>query len=283
MDKNILDNMSGQELVELIDDQVVGLDDLDNSAVGKIMDFEIDMLCFGSGDMALIRRCAELLDKRNERRELEKNNVVDVINKSLKEHVIITEEQIKKPKAKVIRKKHFVLRKAGVAVAIIAIMIATTVLASAAFGVNIFEYISKIVRSDEGKKIDVDDFTFHNAGEVKQYSSVEEMIEKENLNVMYPTKWPNGITLDSVRIANGTNGTTIVQFHTNDINTTVEIELAVSEFNSSNRDKYISNGIEFTLDNYDTFAASCYYNGNRYFIGAKTRKDLITIIDNLKE
>ena len=40
MDKNLLDNMSGQELKEMINDEIITLEDLDNTALEKILDFE---------------------------------------------------------------------------------------------------------------------------------------------------------------------------------------------------------------------------------------------------
>ena len=283
MDKFILDNMSGRELKEMIDNEVITLEGLDNEALGKIMNFEIDMLCLGTGDMEMIHRCSELMDERNEHRELDKEKFMNIIRETEKEHVVIVDDDTAKNKAKVTGRKHIAFRRIGLVAAVMAVLMSVTVVASAAFGVNIFEYIGKIVRQDEGSQIVVDDFTFYHNGEAKRYSSIEEMIEQEKLDIMYPTKWPEGIELDSVRIANGTNGNTIVQFYTNNSNTTVEIELYASEFSSSSDDKYVSNGIEYTLDSYDTFSASCYYNGNRYFIGANTRNELLTIIDNFEE
>ena len=284
MDKNLLDNMSGQELKEMINDELITLEDLDNTALEKILDFETDMLCFGTGDMTTIRRCSELLNKRNDSDVFNKDKIISIIDKVKREHVIIVdEEKTQESKAKVIRGKHIILRRIGLVAAITAVLMSVTVLVAAAFGVNILEYISKIVRQDEGSQLNVDGFTFYHNGEARQYSSIEEMIVEENLNIMYPTKWPEGIELDSVRIANGTNGNTIIQFYTNDVNTTVEIELAAPIFDSSSEDRYISNGVEYNLDVYGTFVASCHYRNSSYYICANSKKELITIIDNLKE
>ena len=81
MDKNLLDNMSGQELKEMINDEIITLEDLDNTALEKILTFETDMLCFGTGDMTIIRRCSELLNKRNDSDVLNKDKIISIIDK----------------------------------------------------------------------------------------------------------------------------------------------------------------------------------------------------------
>ncbi len=284
MDKNLLDNMSGQELKEMINDEIITLEDLDNTALEKILDFETDMLCFGTGDMTTIRRCSELLNKRNDSDVLNKDTIISIIDKVKREHVIIVdEEKTQESKAKVIRGKHIILRKIGLVAAITAVLMSVSVLVAAAFGVNILEYISKIVRQDEGSQINVDGFTFYHNGEARQYSSIEEMIVEENLNIMYPTKWPEGIELDSVRIANGNNGNTIVQFYTNDINTNLEIEMNAAEIYGNSEEIYVYRNIIFKINHNDIFVASCHYRNSSYYICANSKKELITIIDNLKE
>jgi len=64
-DKDILDNLKGQEIKELIIDRKITLEELDTSALEKLLDYETDMLCLDMGDMELIRACAARLDELN--------------------------------------------------------------------------------------------------------------------------------------------------------------------------------------------------------------------------
>lgn len=286
--KNIsLDNMSGQELKEMIDDEIIALEDLDNTALEKILDFETDMLCFGTGDMTIIRRCSLLLNKRNDVDSLNKDGVISIIDKAEKEHVIIVdEENTDKSKATVIRGKRVILRRIGLVAAVMAVLMSVTMLVAAAFGVDIIEYISKIVRQDEGEEINVDGFTFHNGGEVKQYSTIEEMVKSEGFNVLFPNKLPDGITVKTVILSKSVHGNDSIHITTNDVNTCVFIEINGNAPNGSHSDSvvYESNNTQYYIFRDDeTFFASCYYNNCYYSIQAKSYNDLIFIIDNMKE
>lgn len=286
MDKNLLDNMSGQELKEMIDDVIITLEDLDNTALEKILTFETDMLCFGAGDMTTIRRCSELLNKRNDSDVLNKDKIISIIDKVKREHVIIVdEEKTQESKAKVIKRKHIILRKIGLVAAVMAVLMSVTVLVAAALGVNIIEYISKIARQDVGAEMVADDFTFYHNGEAKQYSSIEEMIEKENLDIMYPTKWPEGFKVDRVTMYLSERNTNIIQMITNDSNVCIYVEINSKETNGSHSDcsVYQHNGVTYYIFYDNTVYASCYYNGCHYSIQANNYEDIILIIDNMRK
>ncbi len=284
MDKILLDNMSGQELKEMIDDEIITLEDLDNTALEKILDFETDMLCFGTGDMTIIHRCSELLNERKNADTLTKESIISIICKAEKERVIIIdEEKTQKSEAKVIKRKNITLRKIGLVAAILTLMIATTTLVAAAFGVNILEYIGKIARQEEGSQIVVDDFTFYHNGESKQYSSIEEMIEEEKFNIMYPTKWPKSISIESIKINDNEHENQQVHVVTNDIYVTFFIEFNAKEPDAFDSDTvYKKNGMLFYIYQDDVCFATSYYDGNYYYVKAKNYDEVILIIDNLK-
>ncbi|MBR5779232.1 MAG: hypothetical protein IKY21_01245 [Clostridia bacterium] len=287
MDKNLLDNMSGQELKEMINDEIITLEDLDNTALEKILDFETDMLCFGAGDMTTIRRCSELLNKRNDSDVLNKDKIISIIDRVKREHVIIVdEEKTQESKAKVIRGKHIILRRIGLVAAIITVLMSVTVLVAAAFGVNIFEYISKIVRQDEGSQINVEQFTFHNGGEIKYYSSIEDMVEEQKWCIMHPTKLPENVTIEKITMYATTRGNDEICIITNNNNIKISIEK-----NAENKDIwenhdsfYESNGTKYYVFQEDgVYLAICYHNGDYYSIQSNNYDELILIIDNLKE
>lgn len=278
--------MSGQELKELIDNEIITLEELDNTALEKILNFETDMLCFGTGDMNTIRRCSELLNERNDSDILNKDKIISIIDKVQSEHIIIVSEETKhEPEAKVIKRKHITLRRIGLVAAILALMVATNTLVSAAFGINIFEYISKIVRQDEGTQMVVDDFTFYHNGEAKQYSSIEEMIEEENLNIMYPTKWPDGITIDRISVLPSESGGQILQMLTNDAQTNLVIKLNAPNSSTEVKDNELYNkgDLQYYIFYNDGCFAYCFKNGNSYSFQARNREEILIIIDSMKE
>ncbi len=288
MDKKILDNMSGQELKELIDDEVVTLEEINNIGLEKIMNFEIDMLCFGTGDMNLIRCCAELIEQRNNDEVLNKAQISSVINKVQAEHVIIEDYPEKSPKAYSVKRVR-IFRKIGLVAAIIALLLAGTTLVAAAFGVNIFEYLSNVVRQDEGTEVSVDNYTISHDGKYKKYSTIEELITNEGLeesNIMYPSKWPKGISPQSAQISKSTHGEKCIQIMTNNANTKIVIELMANTHkdNFNNNEVYESHDTTFyILAEEDLYFAFCYKDGNEYSIQANNYDNLIFIIEHLKE
>lgn len=277
-----LDNMTGQEIKEMIEKDNISLEQLDDSSLEKIMSYEIDMLCFNSGDMMTIRRCAMIINERDNDNTLTKDSVISIIDKTEKEHITIVNEKEQLPKAKII-KKHITLRRIGLVAAVITVILATTALLASAFNVNIFEYISEIVRKDQGSRIDVDGFTFYHNGESKQYSSIEEMIEKENLDIMYPTKWPEGIYVVTTQLVTEINGNTVVQFFTNNVAINFEVELNSSPKTSNSDQSYEHNGVLYHIVKHDIYTAACNYKGKNYYISADTKEKLILIIENIKE
>ena len=287
MDKKSLDNMSGQELKEMIDNEIITLEELDNTALEKILDFETDMLCVDTGDMTTIRRCSELLNKRNDVDSSNKGGIVSIIDKAASERVIIVDEdKTHESKAKVIRGKHIILRRIGLVAAIMAVLMSLTVLVAAAFGVNIFEYISNIVRQDEGSQINVDNFTFYNGGEATYYTSIEDIVKEQGCCIMYPTKLPENVTIEKITMYVTPRGNDEICIITNNDKIKISIEKnATNEDIWGNHDSfYEANGTKYYIfQSDDVYFASCYYKKNYYSIQAESYDNLILIIDNLKE
>ncbi len=283
MGKNILDNMSGQELKEMIDNEIITLDELDDAALEKILGYETKMICHGSGDMKTICRCSEILNIRNGYDEAEKEKFISTIDKFFEEHVTIIDSD--EPKTKAIKNRKPILRRIGLVAAIMAILMSVTVLVAAAFGVNIFEYISKIVRQEEGSQINVEQFTFHNGGETKKYSTIEEMVKSEGFNVLFPNKLPEGITVKTVTLNESVQGNDYIHITTNDANTCIVIELTKESSDNPYSDciTYDIDGKTYYIFQEETFFAICFYNNARYSIQTENYNDLIYIIDNMKE
>ncbi|MBR6784461.1 MAG: hypothetical protein IKM32_07175 [Clostridia bacterium] len=284
MTDKILDNMTGQEIKELITKKQISIESLDASALNKLINYETDMLCFGNGDIEFICRCSDQLD-------IISNNPItdDEFCKAIENAKLEYENNfVNNPSHKNTNKKHIGLRRVGLIAAILAILIAGTTLVAAAFGINIFEYIIKMGHEPEGTYVSADSFTFYNAGETKHYSSIEELVKTEHLNIMYPSGFPENIYIKSVRISASEIGENNIMILTSDSNVLVDINTNVTEINSTfnEHEIYQSNGITYYIFEdvlYNRYNAYCIHNNVEYVISANNYDNLLTIINNMKE
>lgn len=280
-----LDNMTGQEIKEMIDEKAIALEELDYSSLLKVLDSEIDILVFGSGDMVFINKCNELLEAKENEPIISDERFDEIIEKTFAEHTVIVSDGEQETR----RNKHerptrrIILRRFAIVAAAIITIFATTTLVAAAFGVNIFEYLAIVARQPKGSKIDVDKFTFHHNNETRKYSSIEQMIEEEDLNIMYPTVFPEGITMKDISYNVQTDGNACVQFVTNDIETNVQIVLSENQIIEDDIETTEIEGTIYRIQKGDFVSVSYYLNNNTYYISAKSLDDAFLIIENMKE
>ncbi len=283
MDKNLLDNMSGQEIKELIDDEIITLQELQDSALEKVLDFETEMLCHGSGDMDIIRRCSALLDERSKSNTLNHDEIFDIINKTKSEHVTIFNSDNTLSVVAPQRNKRFVLKRIAIVAAAIILLITSTLSIAAAFGVDIHKYIKSLIGKPDGTTVNIDEFTFYNMDISKTYDSIQKMVEDENLDIMYPALLPEGCDIEIVRLTVAENGKNTVQILTNNHQVNIQIELDSGEIHNSSDNIYEHDNITYYIYTEEFNIAICYYENNTYYISAKTYEDLILIIDNMRE
>ena len=277
--KNTLDNLTGQEIKEMINVGNIEIEQLGASALRKLMNYEVDMLCFGEGDLELIDKCSELLDEIDPV-PMSSEEFMNIIRRNEKERITIIEDGASYNR---VPQKRFVLKRIAIVAAAVVILIASTVSVAAAFGVNIFEYINEMVSQPEGTQIDIDGFTFYHNGDVKKYSSIEQLIDDEGLDIMYPTKLPEGIIIKGIEKNVGINGKENIEIYTNDTNTNIQIKLTSNQIITNRTETIEINGIKYYIQKGDLVSASCYLNNNTYYISAKTLDDVLLIIENMKE
>ena len=283
MEKHLLDNKSCQDIKELIADEIVNLQELDDSALEKVLDFETEMLCHGSGDMDIIRQCSHILDERRKSDKLNEEAISAIINKTKAEHVTIIDADNSRSDVVTHKRIRFVFKRIAIVAAAIMIALTSTFAIAVAFGVDIFEYLKIITGKPDGTTVNIDEFTFYNLDSSKQYDSIQEMVECENLDIMYPALLPDGIDIESIRLTNTENGKNTVQIFTNDSNVNIQIELDSNEIQNSSGNIYEHNNKTYYIFAEEQYLATCYYQNNKYYISAKTYEDLILIIDNMKE
>jgi len=285
-DKDILDNLKGQEIKELIIDRKITLEELDTSALEKLLDYETDMLCLDMGDMELIRACAARLDELNGP-AMTDEEFWSIIKKA-EERMISGEKENTPVDAPVnaparVVKKRIIWKKVWLVAAIVALLISAATITASAFGFNVFEYFREVIGLSAGEKVDKGTVTLINRGEAKEYDSIEELLEAENINILYPSVLPEGIEIESVRISEDTNGECIKIF-TNNSQVNIAIYAGRTPTDSTFEDSEVFelNGIKFCV-NEELVSAYCYHNNCFYSIQANNYENILQMIDNIKE
>ncbi len=280
MKKNIkLDNLTCQEIKELIYDNKIELVSLETSVLQRLMDNEIGLLCFGEGDEELIDKCSDIICDRDSS-VMPSEHFLSLTDKVLKENT--------KQAYKAIRTKRFSLKRALViAAAVSTIVIGGTMVASA-FGFNIFEYVDQIARQTKDTEKEENGLTFYNGGETKEYASLKDAVEKENLNIMYPASLPDGVNIQSVYITDSDIGDKNIQILTLNHRAIIVIDTNVAPNDNMYKGNTVykkdninyvlyEKGIEYKYGAYAN-VGNCAYN-----ILTKEYQDLIYIIENMEE
>ena len=286
-DKDILDNLKGQEIKELIIDRKITLEELDTSALEKLLDYETDMLCLDMGDMELIHACAARLDELNG--PVMTDEEFWSIIKKAEERMISGEKENTPVDAPVtaparVVKKRIIWKKVWLVAAIVALLISAATITASAFGFNVFECFREVIGLSAGEKVDKGTVTLINRGEAKEYDSIEELLEAENINILYPSVLPEGIEITTINIKEGTNSGNFIQVLTNDAQTNIVIYTNRLESNSSFNgcEEHRFNGYTFYVRK-ELNSAYCYSNDCYYSIQSNSYNNLLLIIENIKE
>lgn len=269
-----LDNLTCQEIKELIYDNRIELASLETSVLKKLMDNEVDLLCVGEGNVDFISSCSDILSER-ETELLSHDEFVSIVDETLKKQTAPAPKRLNLKRAIII------------AAAVATLLVGSTVIASAV-GFNLFDYIRQIAREPEGTEKEESGITLYNGGETKKYANLKEAVENENLDIMYPSSLPDGVVIENVRITNSDIGDVSIQILTN-VNTiiiVVDTNVKPNDNAFQGNKVYQKDGIDYILferENEYEFGASCNVNNCAYTIQAKNYEDLIYIIENMEE
>ncbi len=284
--KNILDNLNGQEIKEMIDNGKVVLEDLDTAALEKLFDYETDMLCIDEGDMELINACAKRLDELNGPAMSEEHfwAVIDRVDADIvsgKKETAPVDMPVKAHTRAV--KRRYISKKIWIIAATIAIIAATATITASAFGFNVFDYFKEVISLSAGEKVDKGTITLINRGEAKEYSSIEELLLGESINILYPSSLPANSQLESVKIVEDINGKQVIIL-TNNPQINIVVFTNQEETNNSFADceMYLYNDKTFYI-NKELNAAYLYFSDNFYSIQADSYENVMIIIESLKE
>lgn len=286
-EKYILDNLKGQEIKELITGEKIKLEDLDTAALNKLFDYETDMLCIDEGDMELIHACAARLDEL-EGPVMTNDEFWSIINKaedqiaSAEKETVPADLPVNTPSRAV--KKRRVPKKIWLVAAAIALLAAMATITASAFGFNVFEYFREVIGLSAGDSVDKGTVTLVNYGETETFSSIDELLSAQHMNILYPAVLPEGVAIEQVYISEGTNGGDFIQFVMNSplLTVTVDTNIVPAEVIGYKEQVTTEEGVFYVFCDEDIYAV-CYYENSYYYISSDSYENLIIIIENMRE
>ena len=275
--KNMFDNLTGQELRELIYTQKYALEDLDDAALGKLFDYETELVVNGEGDSDLLRRCASLMQDETDSEQYDEK---------FKEMVKNAMGSTTTFKDSVAKKKEFQKRpkKVLLVAAIVVILIVSSSLIASAFGFNILDFLRDLVSKPVGTVVEKEGITYINGGHSKKYETIYELMESEEISIMFPTIFPGSTTISSVQVGEGFNSRLIVDFITSNPNICVTVYIDTKKQEADvNLETYVFRNQTYLIKHEDLYYAFTYIGNDYYSIQAETYEDLVLIIKNMNE
>lgn len=277
MDNKILDTLSGRELREMIEQGNATLGDLSVQALETLFDYESERVSEDASDPSLLLECAKILDDANQGEEAARKN-----GAFLKR--VLDERCAEEPPKK--RKRRRWKKVAIVAAVALLLAFGITTLADT-MGRELLDYMRSLGFISEmkpGDKVNLDGITMEMLETEKIYDTVEEMLHGENLEIMYPTVLPEGVSVKSVKIYKLEYGGKSIDFDFENPNIVVIIDtMKPGQEDYSHLEKHTVGTHDFYLFEEDKYYAVCHENNIYYSFSAASRRDLLLILDNMKE
>lgn len=257
----------------------------------KLIDDELDK---EDCDMELVDRYNAILDDIDRINcapdKKRKKQALAELKRAYKE-AALKHENLESSNAKIKSRGNFSKWKIAAA-ACLCLIIMTPLAASAFSGSTPIELIEslgrRIFQIGENMPYNYGDMTFIRNGETKTYKSVEECLNQENINILYPSWLPGETKIESVRITNSTEGDIVLfRFDSDSIRFSVELydtDLSVYRENPEYMLEAF-NGIECFIRNGENTGYSIIfiYDNYTYHMSIEDIDKLPSIMENLKQ
>ena len=239
-------------------------------------------------DFALIGECSaylrELSDKAAEATKEQKQRILQQIK--------VRHNQTATKSAKVLRPRWKTARKAvGIAIAAVLLLTLTlSVIAKVNGYSSAWEYvkenIQKIIGMDAGDRVDEGNITLIKGEESIAYSSIEELMQTEGYNILYPTTLPEGIEITKVSQAIITNDYCLycIQFTDETLFISVSDRKTISKNDMKKMEEYKTLNMLFYIEKISDYSyqAVGYRDEYEYVIYCDSYEKLTVILDGMK-
>ncbi len=272
MSNNIYHTLSGAQIKKLLTENKLSLQELDTAALQKLFDYEIAMLCTDESDMEMLNACTARLDELNG----------PLISKEEFLNSFNSHAPAKKPA------RCLCFKKAWLVAAMIAIITAAVTVTATAVDISSFEFFREIIGMGPGGTINRGGVTLEYIDVKEEYDTVEEALQSKNVEILYPSVFPEGITLNCIEFSSTASAEEIINFTTNDtaINIYVERNADLEAFDSYKEEFKIEDCTFYIFDDTVTspaYYAVCFYGDYYYCITANSYEDIIMILSGLKK
>lgn len=240
-------------------------------------------------DFALIDECSaylrELSDKAAEATKEQKKRILQQIKAHHNQTATTKSAKVLRPSWKTPRK---IIAIAATIVLLLALTL--TVIAKVNGYSNAWEYVrenvQKIIGLDAGDRVNEGNITLTKHDGVVAYSSIEELLQEEGYDIMYPSELPDGVKITNISqvIATGDCHIYNVQFTDDGISMIVSNEKQIHFDNVNKYEKHEVNGIQFYIEKVskDFYQATGHNGEYEYAICCDDYDKLIVILDGMK-
>ena len=256
-------------------------------------------------DMDLVNECQEELDELMQEIRAERASAQDATASAKPEYAgnLASRGRVEFIKARNDEKAHMaqshqVNRRfskrlavaAAAAVIILTSFAALSVVAVSQGYASAFAYVSAMAQDlfnmNDGEVVEDGDITVIRNGNTERYSSIKDFVDECNLDIMYPTNLPEGLTIQNVVMADFGDGKVCINFIFNNTNTSILINNYYSIEQEDLESNY-SSIIETNCGNFYVvkkdiiYQGICYKGSNEYIIYADNYYHLVTLINSL--
>ncbi len=234
-------------------------------------------------DLSLVDECVNFLMELREEKGLSE------------EEILIKVEAIpfvgKKTSDKSQNKKKFGIRRALLTAAILIIVAILGSIVASSFGTDAVDVLRRIghgiVEMVSGEKLDVGGITIVKLDSSEEYGSVEELLEKEQIHIMYPTYLPEGSEVEKIHMTEF-DGITEIIFQIKGIDTVslgvyLDCGITEEEEKAAEQKETVNGMLCLFVNAPDRVQAAFEHKGNKYVVGCNDYGELIRIIENLEE
>ncbi len=270
MDK-MHETLGGAELKKLITEDKLCIEELDAAALQRLFDYETAMLCTDEGDIDILNACAARLDAVNGPL-ISKEEFFNIINKAT---------TAKKP----VRRMRF--KRALLVAAAVAVFFATVTITATAVDFNPFNYFREVIGMGPGGTLNKGNVTLEFQDIQQEYDTVEEALQANDIEILYPTVLPEGITLETIEFSSTASSEEIIHFMTNSPYVGVHVDRKTDSHPfHSYAEEFVTEYCTFYIFD-DTvsppeYYAVCFYGDYYYCVTARSYEDIVLILSNLK-
>ena len=234
-------------------------------------------------DLSLVDECVNFLMELREEKGLTDEEI------SIKVEAIPFVGKITSDKSQ--KRRKFGVRKALLTAAILIIIAMLGSIVASSFGTDAVDILRRIghgiAEMVSGEKLDVGGITIVKLDSSEKYGSVEELLEKEHIHIIYPTYLPEGSEVEKIYMTEF-DGITEIIFQikgTDTVSLGVYLNCGITEEeeNAAEQKETVNGRRCLFVNAPDRIQAVFEHKGNKYVIGYNDYGELIKIIESFEE